>query len=350
MEAYPKMDSLEEMTFPIPPITGDVIFCTGNSLIKSAQALPVFSNREITHVAIMASSSEVAEAMIKRTVSVSSFGDWFAERRSNGKKEEHFILRSEAAIKRGLDIQRRIAFYLEEPYWIRNLLDWTKPGTSICTSFVGKVLSTANVVTEPRGKNVFLPGRLFEHLKRQDFQIIPKNAFILGAKRQADHSFFESTTKLMDILDELEPALADTQRQMVGWTSVVEVDMKKDPFTALGVWLDIADKALVPFGEELAQTCKTLMECIALLEARGPRNWQVDFPAHEARIELLRRLAAEHYELVSLFSKYLSNEYLQKSVGNQPIKANKKIYANVAMHLGGANMAANTIRAILGVT
>jgi hypothetical protein len=118
----------------------------------------------------------------------------------------------------------------------------------------------------------------------------------------------------------------------------------------LGVWLDIADKALVPFGEELAQTCKTLMECIALLEARGPRNWQVDFPAHEARIELLRRLAAEHYELVSLFSKYLSNEYLQKSVGNQPIKANKKIYANVAMHLGGANMAANTIRAILGVT
>lgn len=344
------MNKTTESNFLIPPMTGDLVFCTGNPLIKSMQTLPTFSTKKITHVAIMASPSEIAEAMIGQDVSVVSLESWAKERHKNNPNETNVVLRSRAIANKPLAIQRRITYYLEEPYRIQNIFDWTQAGTSICTSFVAKVLSTADILAEPSLRNGLLPGRLFKHLKENNFYEVDAHGFFDGSKLYSMHEFFESTTKLLDILDEHSPVLAEHQAKMIGWTSVVESDLKSDPFTSLGKWRQIANGDIVPFGMEVVETCKSLLKCIQILEQRGPRNWKADFSEHEEKIKTLRQGAAELFTLISHLSEHLSKNKLTEAAGREPIELNDKIYKNVDLYIRGVQQATATIRAILNIT
>lgn len=339
-----------ENNFLIPPMTGDLIFCTGNPLIEAAQALPAFSTKNITHVAIMVSSTEIAEAMIKKSVGVVSFKNWAEERHKNNPNETNVVLRTSVCAEKPLVIQRRIAYYLEEPYRIEDIFDWTKAGTSICTSFVAKVLSTAGIVAEPSARKGLLPGSLFKYLQGKDFYEVDTRAFFAGSELNGAHEFFESTVQLLDILDNLTPALAEFQAKMMGWTSVVERDMKSNPFSSLGKWRQIAQGDVVPFGMEVIETCKSLLKCIQMLEQRGPRNWNDDFSKHEEKIETMRQGAAELFDVVTNLSEHLSKSKLIEAVGRRPTELSDKIYENVNLYIRGVQMATASMRAILEMT
>lgn len=349
-KTIPRNPRKDQPIIPTLPFAGDVIFCTGNSLIKSAQSLPAFSNRKKTHVAIMVSPTEIAEGMYKKEIEVVPFDKWLEGRRSQNKEEEHFILRSQSAMKKTLDIQRRVAFYLEEPYEFRSALNWDESGGSICTTFATKVLSTSCTITEPRGKDIVLPGRLYKYLLQNGFKHVRSEEFFEGAKLESGQSFYQSTKRLNEILDDIVIEITATQRDMVGWFSVIEKDFRIDPFTVMATFHDIAGENVYSFGNALANTCQVLIGSISLLTRRGPHNWKEKFSVHESKIDLLNKLASEHYALIKAFDKYFSQDHLNNYKGIKPIKIDKKIYTNIVQYLRLTTMASATIGAILNTT
>ncbi len=215
---------------------------------------------------------------------------------------------------------------------------------------------TANVTPHLQGRSILLPGKLFKELKASGFSEVSSEGFFNGARKMSEHSFFDSNVELNEILDKLELELSDVQRQMVGWLSVVEQDLKEDPISYLIVWVNIADKDIYSFVLDLSETCKKFLYCIGLAQERGPKNWQVDFERHNQRIELLRMLAAEHYHLIRIFSErlafaeHLSREDLESALPNASSVSLSKTYINIAYYLASVALAAGSIRTILGVT
>lgn len=293
----------------------------------------------------MASSTEISEGMIGRHIEVRSFRDWLKSR----KKESYFILRP-PNFTETLNIQRRIAFYLNEPYRLGAVIDWMKPGGSVCTSYVAKILVTANVAPQLKGRSLIFPGALYRRLKELGFKEIPSGAFFVGSRAIPNQRSFDTKLRLFQLLNKIQPVLEDACHKMTGWTTIIEANIRNNPTTQLALWSEIAGNNFDAFYLELAETCSLLLQCVKLLKDRGPTNWKDGFADHDKLIKLLTQIAAEHYVLMSIFEKFLSMEAPIPSAKPILNASDVAIYKEIITYLQIAILSARNFRAILGVT
>ena len=117
-----------------------------------------------------------------------------------------------------------------------------------------------------------LPGNLFQELQSRGFRQIPVKGFLSETLNTEETLSIESTLELHRILDGLEPAMANIQSQMIGWTSLVEKDFDQNPISCFNAWESLTGKDIESFTKELEETCGALLNCIKILKERGPTN------------------------------------------------------------------------------